>query len=150
MHGLVFGWLRAPKANSAADSIGDAINVQSLSCQFLEAFPHHGLDERLAKIAEERDASAADLDRRLHRRDFDLSRVGDEQKISRDDTSRRPTNSVSCARSSVFWRRPRDLQRNGKTNLNVDGIADGEGLQSSLSLGLFIHRVESRLLFIVE
>ena len=48
--------------------------------EFLEAFPHHGLDARLAKIAEERDASAADLDRRLYRRDFDLSRVGDEQQ----------------------------------------------------------------------
>ena len=76
--------------------------------------------------------------------------MSSREKISRDDTSRRPTNSVSCAPSSVFWRRPRDLQRNGKTNLNVDGIADGENLQSSLSLGLFIHRVESRLLFIVE
>ena len=74
--------------------------------------------------------ACAGMNRRRARRDFDLSRVGDEQqeKISPDDTSRRPTNSISCARSSVFWRRPRDLQRNGKTNLNVDGIADGEGL----------------------
>ena len=48
--------------------------------EFLEAFPHHGLDERLAKIAAEREALTADLDRRLHRRDFDLSRVGDEQQ----------------------------------------------------------------------
>ena len=40
----------------------------------------HGLDERLAKTAEERDALAADLDRRCVRRDFDLSRVGDEQQ----------------------------------------------------------------------
>ena len=48
--------------------------------EFLEAFPHHGLDERLAKTAEERDALAADLDRRRVRRDFDLSRVGDEQQ----------------------------------------------------------------------
>ena len=31
-----------------------------------------GLDERLAKTAEEREALEADLDRRLHRRDFDL------------------------------------------------------------------------------
>jgi len=30
--------------------------------EFLEAFPHHGLDARLAKTAEERDALAADLD----------------------------------------------------------------------------------------
>jgi hypothetical protein len=48
--------------------------------EFLEAFPHHGLDARLTKIAEERDALAADLDRRRVRRDFDLSRVGDEQQ----------------------------------------------------------------------
>jgi hypothetical protein len=48
--------------------------------EFLEAFPDHGLEARLAKIAEERDALAADLDRRRHRRDFDLSRVGDEQQ----------------------------------------------------------------------
>jgi hypothetical protein len=45
------------------------------------------LDARLAKIAEERDASAADLDRRLHQRDFDLSRVGDEQQ--RENLARR-------------------------------------------------------------
>ena len=32
--------------------------------EFLEAFPHHALDARLAKTAEERDALAADLDRR--------------------------------------------------------------------------------------
>ena len=38
------------------------------------------LDARLAKTAEERDALAADLDRRRIRRDFDLSRVGDEQQ----------------------------------------------------------------------
>ena len=48
--------------------------------EFLEAFPHHALDARLAKTAEERDALAADLDRRRVRRDFDLSRVGDEQQ----------------------------------------------------------------------
>ena len=48
--------------------------------EFLEAFPHHGLEARLAKIAEERDALAAELDRRLVRHDFDLSRVGDEQQ----------------------------------------------------------------------
>ena len=38
------------------------------------------LDERLAKIAEEREALAADLDRRRVRGDFDLSRVEDEQQ----------------------------------------------------------------------
>ena len=46
----------------------------------LEAFPHYRLDERLTKIDEEQEALATDLDRRLHRRDFDLSRVGDEQQ----------------------------------------------------------------------
>ena len=50
------------------------------SVEFLEAFPHYRLDERLTKIAEERDALAADLDRRRIRRDFDLSCVGDEQQ----------------------------------------------------------------------
>ena len=34
----------------------------------------------LSKTAEEREALAADLDRRRLRRDFDLSRVGDEQQ----------------------------------------------------------------------
>ena len=55
--------------------------------EFLEAFPRHRLDERLAKIAEEREALAADLDRRRNRRDFDLSRVGDEQQ--RENLARR-------------------------------------------------------------
>ena len=35
---------------------------------------------RISKITEEREALAADLDRRRIRRDFDLSRVGDEQQ----------------------------------------------------------------------
>lgn len=48
--------------------------------EFLEAFPHYRLDGRLTKIDEERKALAADLNRRLSRRDFDLSRVGDEQQ----------------------------------------------------------------------
>ena len=34
----------------------------------------------ISKITEEREALAADLDRRRIRRDFDLSRVGDEQQ----------------------------------------------------------------------
>ena len=55
--------------------------------EFLEAFPHYRLDERLAKIDEEREALAADLDRRRNRRDFDLSRVGDEQQ--RENLARR-------------------------------------------------------------
>ena len=46
----------------------------------LEAFPHYRLEERLTKIEEEREALSTDLDRRLHRRDFDLSRVGDAQQ----------------------------------------------------------------------
>ena len=50
--------------------------------EFLEAFPHHGLDARRAKTAGEREALAADLDRRRIRRDFDLSRVGHEQQRS--------------------------------------------------------------------
>ena len=57
-----------------------AFEKEAAFLEFLEAFPHHGLDARLAKIAEERDALAADLDRRRVRRDFDLSRVGDEQQ----------------------------------------------------------------------
>ena len=36
--------------------------------------------EKISKITEEREALAANLDRRRHRRDFDLSRVGDEQQ----------------------------------------------------------------------
>ena len=48
--------------------------------EFLEAFPRHRLDARLVQIAAEREALAADLDRRRIRRDFDLSRVGDEQQ----------------------------------------------------------------------
>ncbi len=48
--------------------------------EFLGAFPHHRLEARLVKITEEREALVADLDLRLHRRDFDLSRVGDEQQ----------------------------------------------------------------------
>jgi hypothetical protein len=54
--------------------------MEAAFLEFLEAFPHCGLDARLAKTAEERDALAADLDRRRVRRDFDLSRVGDEQQ----------------------------------------------------------------------
>ena len=57
------------------------------SVEFLEAFPHYRLDERLTKIDEEREALAADLDRRRNRRDFDLSRVGDEQQ--RENLARR-------------------------------------------------------------
>ena len=53
---------------------------QSASEKFLEAFPYLRLDERISKITEEREALVADLDRRRHRRDFDLSRVGDEQQ----------------------------------------------------------------------
>ena len=39
------------------------VEKEAAFLEFLEAFPHHGLDARLAKIAEERDALAADLDR---------------------------------------------------------------------------------------
>ena len=53
----------------------------------LEAFPHYRLEERLTKIEEEREALSTDLDRRLHRRDFDLSRVGDAQQ--RENLARR-------------------------------------------------------------
>ena len=53
---------------------------QAASEKFLEAFPYLRLDERISKITEEREALAANLDRRRHRRDFDLSRVGDEQQ----------------------------------------------------------------------
>jgi hypothetical protein len=53
---------------------------EALALEFLEAFPHYRLGARLAKITEEREALAAELDRRLVRRDFDLSRVGDEQQ----------------------------------------------------------------------
>jgi hypothetical protein len=55
--------------------------------EFLEAFPHYRLDERLTKIDEEREVLTADLHRRLHRRDFDLSRVGDEEQ--RENLTRR-------------------------------------------------------------
>jgi hypothetical protein len=55
--------------------------------EFLEAYPHYRLDARLTKISEERDALAADLDKRLIRRDFDLGRVGDEQQ--RENLARR-------------------------------------------------------------
>jgi hypothetical protein len=55
--------------------------------EFLEAFPHYRLDERLTKSHEEREALAADLHRRLNRRDFDLSRFGDEQQ--RENLARR-------------------------------------------------------------
>ena len=60
---------------------------QAASEKFLEAFPYLHLDERISKIAEEREALAANLDRRRHRRDFDLSRVGDEQQ--RENLARR-------------------------------------------------------------
>ena len=60
---------------------------QAASEKFLEAFPYLRLDERISKITEEREALAADLDRRRHRRDFDLSRVGDEQQ--RENLARR-------------------------------------------------------------
>jgi hypothetical protein len=55
--------------------------------EFLESFPHCRLDARVAKISEEREALAVDLDKRLIRRDFDLSRVGDEQQ--RENLARR-------------------------------------------------------------
>jgi hypothetical protein len=48
--------------------------------EFLQAFPHHSLDTRIAKIIEEREALLADVDRRVKRRDFDLSLVGDEHQ----------------------------------------------------------------------
>ena len=48
--------------------------------EFLQDFPHYSLGARLAKINDEREALAADLERRVKRRDFDLSRVGDEQQ----------------------------------------------------------------------
>jgi hypothetical protein len=60
---------------------------EAASLRFLEAFPHCRLDARLAKIKDEQEALAANLDRRLHRRDFDLSRVGDEQQ--RENLARR-------------------------------------------------------------
>jgi hypothetical protein len=48
--------------------------------EFLQVFPHYCLDTRLGKINEEREALSADLDQRVKRRDFDLSRVGAEQQ----------------------------------------------------------------------
>ena len=83
------------------------------------------LDERLAKTAEEREALTADLDRRRVRRDFDLSRVGDEQQRINLALSRQPTNSVSCA--------PRKSRPIGQTNFERDGVADK-------SAGPFSHR----------
>lgn len=70
------------------------------------------------------------MNRRRVRRDFDLSRVGDEEQ--RINLARRYIETTDKIRQFDahfrLLRRPRDLQRNGKTNLNVDGIADGEGL----------------------
>jgi hypothetical protein len=48
--------------------------------EFLEAFPRYDLDARISKISEELQTLTADLARRVIRRDFDLSRVGDERQ----------------------------------------------------------------------
>jgi hypothetical protein len=47
---------------------------------FLQTFPHYCRDTRLGKINGEREALSVELERRVKRRDFDLSRVGDDQQ----------------------------------------------------------------------
>ena len=75
------------------------------------------LDERLAKIAAERETLTADLDRRRIRRDFDLSRVGDEQQrinLARRyvETTDKMTPSVGDCQGTCY--------RVGRQTLNVD------------------------------
>jgi hypothetical protein len=48
--------------------------------EFVQAFPRYSLDIRLTELGQERAALAANLDHRLQRGDFDLSRIGTEQQ----------------------------------------------------------------------
>jgi hypothetical protein len=81
--GKKFGWSKRGTiflARQRSTRNGCCSRRNQRSWGSLEAFPHYRLDARLAKITQEREALAADLDKRLIRRDFDLSRVGDEQR----------------------------------------------------------------------
>ncbi len=69
---------------------------EAAAAAFVEAWPRHRLDERLAKIDEERQALALKLQQRLKRGDFNLGRIGDDQQ--RENLARRYVETAETLR----------------------------------------------------
>ena len=53
---------------------------EAAATAFLDAWPRHRLNERLAKLDEERRALTFKLEQRLKRGDFNLGRIGDDRQ----------------------------------------------------------------------
>jgi hypothetical protein len=75
-------WLCFREEGSAAD--------------FLDAYPQHRLDGRMAKLKADREELSAKLQRRLKRGDFNLGRVGDERQ--RENLARRYVGAAEALR----------------------------------------------------
>ena len=74
------------------------------------------MDERLAKIDEERQALALKLEQRLKRGDFDLGRIGDDQQRE------------NLARQYV-----EDCEDPARSSLTTEVAGDGEGACSHVA-----------------
>ena len=67
-----------------------------MAAEFLDTYPQHRLDGRIAKIEADREALAAKLQHRLKRGDFNLGRIGDERQ--RENLARRYVEAAEALR----------------------------------------------------
>ena len=69
---------------------------RAAATEFLELYPQHRLDGRVAKIEADREALTAELQHRLLRGDFNLARIGDERQ--RENLARRYVEAAEALR----------------------------------------------------
>ncbi len=76
---------------------------EAAATAFLEAWPRYRMDERLAKLDEERQALALKLQQRLKRGDFNLGRIGDDRQ--RENLAHRYVETATTLRGLGSQRR---------------------------------------------
>ena len=67
-----------------------------VAAEFLDTYPQHRLDGRIAKLEADREALTQKLQDRVRRGDFDLGRVGDERQ--RENLARRYVEAAETLR----------------------------------------------------